>query len=103
MTRTDLTELWRERIEDFAISGSTAQEWADFNNIPHGQLQYWKRRLKQLDNPTQNNTTWAAIEIIQAPTNSITLRIGAASIDLNSGFNPSLLREIVQALEATPC
>lgn len=101
MTRSELAEHWREQIEDFASSGMTAQEWCNFNAVPLNQLQYWKRRLKVLDKAQPTATTWTAIEIEQPVASSISIRIGSAFIDLNSGFNPCLLREVVRALEAT--
>ena len=101
MNRSELAEQWREQIEDFTTSGMTAQEWSNYNRVPLNQLQYWKRRLKELDKPQSNATTWTALEIAQPSPSSITLRIGGASIDLNSGFDQSLLREVVCALEAT--
>ena len=102
MTRSELAEHWREQIEDFATSGMTAQEWSNYNRIPLNQLQYWKRRLKELDKPQSTPTIWTALEIAQQLPSTITLRVGSASIDLNSGFDPNLLREVVRALEATP-
>lgn len=36
-------------------------------------------------------------------TSSLIVRIGQASIELHSGFNPELLREIVHALEKSSC
>ena len=101
MTRSELAEQWREQIEDFSTSGMTAQEWSNFNAVPLNQLQYWKRRLKELDKSEATSTTWTALEIEQPVASYITLRIGSASIDLNSGFDPCLLREVVRALEAT--
>lgn len=101
MNRSELAEQWREQIEDFAISGMTAQEWSNFNAVPLNQLQYWKRRLKVLDKAQPTATTWTALEIEHPAPSSITLRIGGASIDLNAGFDPRLLREVVRALEAT--
>ena len=123
MTREALLEEWRERLEDFAVSDLTVQQWCDFNRVPVCQYYYWRRRLARktqepvqqpVQPPEQATGQWLALPVIQTspaytpppligtPT-PITLRIAGAEIDVTSGFDPILLREVVTALRPTSC
>ena len=43
--REALAQEWRDRLEDFAQSEMTVQQWCDFNVLPVHQYYYWRRRL----------------------------------------------------------
>ena len=41
MSREGLAELWRERLDDYAESGGTVDEWCRFNRVSEHQYYYW--------------------------------------------------------------
>ena len=41
MCKEELLQTWRERLDDFAQSEMTVQDWCDFNRIPLHQYYYW--------------------------------------------------------------
>ena len=45
-----LAQEWRERLEDFAESEMTVQQWCDFNRVSLYQYYYWRRRLAVANN-----------------------------------------------------
>ena len=105
--REALAQEWRDRLEDFAVSEMTVQQWCDFNAIPLHQYHYWRRRLAAKKTDHQENAGWIALSVLETPTlpttPAITLRIAGAEIEITSGFDPTLLRAVVGALATPAC
>ena len=105
--REALAQEWRDRLEDFALSEMTVQQWCDFNAIPVPQYYYWRRRLAAPKTDHSDNSTWMALTVTEpAPlptTPGLTLRIAGAEIQITPGFDPALLRAVVGALATPSC
>ena len=105
--REALAQEWRDRLEDFALSEMTVQQWCDFNALPVHQYYYWRRRLATPKTDHNDNAGWIALSVL--PTQPVltpsplTLRIAGAEIQINPGFDPELLRAVVSALETPKC
>jgi hypothetical protein len=107
IAREALAQEWRDRLEDFAHSEMTVQQWCDFNALPVHQYYYWRRRLAAPKTDHHDNPTWMALSVIEptslpTPT-GLTLRIAGAQIEINAGFDPQLLRAVVGALATPAC
>lgn len=97
---------WEIRVSDYKASGMKMADWCSANRVTLEQLKYWIRKFKRLSSSV---TPSAAIrfvplttsEITSVPASSLVVRVGLASIELQSGFNPQLLREAVEALSAS--
>ena len=108
MNRVNLAQEWRERLEDYAQSEMTVQEWCDFNRTSVHQYYYWRRRLAE---PVAKNAVdgrWQVVDILDTvpiPTTkpSLSVRIAGAAIEVEAGFDPALLRAVVHALATNPC
>jgi hypothetical protein len=105
--REALAQEWRDRLEDFALSEMTVQQWCDFNAIPVHQYYYWRRRLANPKTDHNPPPTWMALSVLEpaplptAP--ALTLRIAGAEIQITPGFDSQLLRAVVGALATTGC
>ena len=107
-TREELAQEWRERLQDFAESEMTVQAWCRFNRVTIHQYYYWRRRLAAANTDQAVKGNWIAVPVVDtlAPPSlpsGITLRIAGAEIEVTPGFDPSILRAVVQALAADPC
>ena len=107
-TREELAQEWRERLEDFAHSEMTVQQWCDFNRVSPYQYYYWRRRLQADKNAQPAQGRWMAVSVVETPRapttpGGITLRIAGADIEVAAGFDPTMLRAVVQALASPPC
>ena len=109
MCKEELLQTWRERLDDFAQSEMTVQDWCDFNRIPLHQYYYWRRKLLRIDAASSPSTSasWLPIDLLDQTAYAdasrvITLRVAlgsaGAEIDIRSGFCPDLLRAVVEAL-----
>ncbi len=101
-------EVWRKRIDDIARSGLTVEKWCENNGTTVRQYGYWRKKLgsaaKQRTPPAQ----WVAVAVAEpapspTPRSGLTVCIAGADIPLQAGFDPSLLRAIVEALGTARC
>jgi hypothetical protein len=107
--KDQLRQLWAARIADYRASGLTMSAWCTANQCTIHQLKYWLYKAKNfMPSPSTDSTLrWVPLAVADrqlksAISSSLTICIGQARIELQSGFDPRLLREVVQALE-TPC
>jgi hypothetical protein len=110
MTKKEQRRIeWSARVSDYKASGLTMSTWCMTNQVTKGQLKYWLRKLKEMASPAKQAPSThfvplAIIDHIDAPitTSILIVRVGQANMELRRGFDPQLLREVVQALEM-PC
>ena len=108
MANEYLVELWRKRLDDAARSELTVQKWCELNGTTPRQYGYWRKKLGgEAKRPTPPGK-WMALAIAEpSPSpvvpSGLTLRIAGAEIELQSGFDPALLRAVVLALGAQSC
>lgn len=66
------------------------------------QLRYWLRKLRSTDNSSVKQPQWLSAEIdkskVPIQNNSLVVRVGKVSIEVKSGFDPSLLSGIIKTL-----
>jgi hypothetical protein len=94
-------ELWRKRMEHFEASGLSGTRWCEEQGISKGQFWYWKKRWEK-SLVKEEESTW--VPLVVADTNSdktaLTIRIGTAEIEVQSGYNATLLQSVVRTLMA---
>lgn len=98
---------WAARIAHYEASGQTMNAWCETQHVTKDQLKYWLRVLKI-----------RPVDVVNAPapflplslhepvgrqaTTPVLLHVGGIRVEVRTGFDPKLLREVVAAL-ATPC
>lgn len=99
MSKTELQLEWR-RIAEFKASGLSAPKWCAANNIKPHQLYYWLRKEKtKLLEMATSTAGWLPISIGQeTPSETMVVKIGAATIVVTPDFNPSLFAKVVRTL-----
>ena len=99
-------EAWRARLEAFAVSGLTQRAWCAREGSAVHQLSYWRGRCSEAAEPTPQAPEWCPLGVMpdaKSGGEGMTVRVGAAGIEVRPGFDAGLLRDIVRALEAVPC
>lgn len=99
MVLTTLRQEWAQRVAAFQASGQSAPDWCAQHQVNLRQLHYWKRKFAA-DAAASPPTQWVSLPITPpVPEPSMNVRIGAAIIVVQPGFNAALFRDIVDALE----
>lgn len=99
----ELQTLWFSRVEAFIASGLTQAEFCRRNEYKLKQFNYWVRKFrkqqKAQNNQQDNDFKWLSVDLVQHDeSNSITIQIGAATLEVNPGFDKNLLSEVVEVL-----
>lgn len=105
MTKTELRKEWEARVAAFKASGQSASVWCAAHDLQPHQLWYWLRKYKPVDSPTVMPSRWLPVEVGELGSSSaqgsaLLVRLGQATIEVNPGFNPALLCDVVRALAA---
>jgi hypothetical protein len=107
MTREELREEWRGRLDHFVESGLSQRQWCAENGVPLHRLAYWRGQLRQQGTTNPKHIPgWCPIDVVSGQCNSdsgVTIRVGAAAIGVRSGFDAGVLRAVVHALGDAPC
>ena len=108
MKRTGSIELWRRRFATVVPGEISVRQWCDQEGVSEHQYYYWRRRIAAVSDEGSAQGRWLAVEVAEpipaltAP-GGVTVRIAGASIELQAGFDPAMLRAVVHALAVAPC
>jgi hypothetical protein len=102
---TETETKWSERVREWKASGRTAKEFAEGREFKASTLVYWASCLRR-DNgsgaqPKRGEPRIRMARVIAARAHAgdtIVVAIGAARVTVRSGFDPALLKQVVQAL-----
>ncbi len=88
-------KMWQERIRDLEASGLGVREWCEVNGVKMSAVYYWRRKFRE----EKSTLTWAPVEIVDpGPSEGVIVRVGSFAVEVQPGFEPSLLSEVVLAL-----
>ena len=102
---------WEPRVRDYRQSGLKVADWCTLNGLSVHKLRYWIAKVNEVSETGKSNLVrsenrnsgfgWAAVEIVDSNKNSgIAICIGAARIEVTSGFDKSLLRDVLQVVNS---
>ena len=95
--RQELRELWAERIDDFGASGLGQRAWSREHGLRPNQLWYWLRKFETETNQPQNGI-WIQLDSLAPTGSSVVLRIGNVALEVQRGFDPQALTEVIRSL-----
>lgn len=111
-------ENWRELAVECKESGMSVSAWSKKKNIPGTTCRQWQKRLKKESHMVDANVNqksdlavWGKIDFkesiqresivsISDTADNIHLNYHGWSIEVNSNFNPSLLKQIMKVVES---
>lgn len=96
---------WTTRIANYRASGLTMAAWCQANQCTKETLKYWLRKTNASPSASQvSSPHFVPLNVSQASASAALLvQIGHVKIEVHTGFDPQLLREVVQALEVSSC
>lgn len=105
MDKEQRQQIWMERIADYRASGLTMAAWCESRQQSFHKLKYWVKKLdpkKQLSSST--SSSWLPVSLeptSHEPASQILIRVGRACIEVQPGFDPKLLSQVVRTLETS--
>jgi transposase len=106
MTETQRT--WSERVRDWRASGKSAEEYAEGREFKASTLRYWASHLRRVTSAEAAATVREApirmVQVVSRPTAAaiaLEVHVGPARVVVRQGFDPGLLRQVVEALGAS--
>jgi hypothetical protein len=104
MAREDVQKKWEARVAAYRSSGEKATRWCNANRVDRRQLYSW---MKRIDGATTQSaascvTNWLNVSVapeeeLKEPA-CLNVKVGSVTIEVRAGFEPALLRDVVQAL-----
>jgi len=95
MASEDKRKLWEERIDDFLVSGQTQKAWCQDQGCSVYQLQYWLRKLG-VSRAEARRRRWVSLQTRSG--SGISLRVGHVVLEVEQGFDPEVLTDVVRLL-----
>jgi transposase len=103
MTKTE--SKWSERVEEWRASGQSAEDYARERDFKASTLRWWSsqllRRASCVGAPVQMPPSVRMVRAVASgrpAASRIVVRIGAAHVEVQAGFDVALLHEVVRAL-----
>lgn len=102
MSKNELHLEWEKRFAEFESSGQPATTWCAEHGISISRFRYWSSKLRGSRHQKTSNEEicWLSVEM-ESPkvtATGLTIHVGQVNIEVHEGFNPALLRQVVQAL-----
>ena len=96
---------WWKHVEAYKASGLTRKEYCRENRLNIHQLDYWRKKLNRAPKapPTKNENGFVQVQVDdeKQPGSSINLRIGQIVVEVDAGFDPAHLKNVLRVLGAT--
>lgn len=107
MTLQEIRVLRQEQVLQYQQSGQSIEVWCDVHQVNLHTLRYWLSKLSKIkpkqDSKQVPSIPWVALSSVMASpaeeSVTITLRIGEAVLTITPGFDPLLLRQVLQVLQ----
>lgn len=102
---TETETKWSERVREWKASGRTAREYAEGRDFKASTLVYWASCLRTgiggAPRAKKRDPHVRIVRVVPSSVRSedaIVVAIGAARVAVRTGFDPALLRQVVNAL-----
>jgi hypothetical protein len=103
MTRYERQAIWQKRITDFRSSGEkNVSTWCAQQNISVNSMYHWLKKEWQPGDSVATSPKWVPVKVLEqevTTSSPITVRIGAVTIEVNQGFSPKLLGEVLELIQ----
>jgi hypothetical protein len=94
------TNYWRQQVQALQESGLTRRAYCERNQVKLSTLGYWCQKMNPSAraNKTVHEEGWIPLQISEDEASGIDLKIGRITIAVKSGFDPSLLADVLRTI-----
>lgn len=94
---------WQERLKDHQESGMSVKDWCLSEGVSTATYYYWRKRAceDQVGGSAPQSAGWVPVIVNEPAPGSrvLTLRVGRVSVEVASGFDASLLSDVLSVPE----
>lgn len=107
VTKLELRQQWQDQVNTFRASGLSATKWCAEHNLKLHQLRYWLRQFPMRSSESthlkSSTQRWLSVQTDSATSilndaGALRVHVGVAVIEVQSGYDPVLLTQLVQTL-----
>jgi len=98
ISHSEKRALWNERIKEFLASGQSRQAWCRDNDVSAQQLGYWLRKSQSSHENQTETSRWVSMNASCSASSGITMRVGDIILEVQRGFDPQVLTDVVLTL-----
>jgi len=102
MSETKVNIMWQHRVDDYNASGQTVAIWCKENDIKPARLRSWIREFSTDRTATKKVANWVSVDATELKDviseKSLIVKIGVASIEINSNFDKDLFSKVTEVL-----
>ena len=102
MIKTKVRSMWEQRVTAYKASGQILSDWCRSNDVKPASLRFWIREFKDAKTITEKVTSWVSVDTTElkviAKQHPLIVKIGAASIEINLGFDKDLFSKVTSVL-----
>lgn len=100
--RAALHQEWQTLVAQYHASGQSVRRWCQERELPEHKLRYWLRKFRDgsaLPSPS-NDSRFVAVPSKPSPDipTGIAVKVGHLRIEVQRGFDPQVLVDVVQSL-----
>jgi hypothetical protein len=88
----------RAQVTECRASGMKAKAWCEAKGIEYRQYLYWATKMNRESQPEPQQWAHVTMTKEECSTNEIRLHCGKWTICLETGFNPTLLADILKVV-----
>ena len=101
---TERASEWRQRLDAQFSSGLSVSAWCRAQGVEKNSFYRWRRRLSEA--VCVSGSQFIAVSVDPpdvAEASVLLLRVGLVRIEVASGFDATLLRDVLNVLESRSC
>lgn len=97
-------EIWRQRVAEYRASGKSGAAWCAAQGIKPYLLYYWMQQFAPAEETCTTTLQWQPVLVNdhqnEKASGNITVRVGAAAIEVQPNFDSKALADVVRVLIA---
>ncbi|MET2870283.1 MULTISPECIES: IS66 family insertion sequence element accessory protein TnpB [Exiguobacterium] len=98
MKRKEKETYWIVKIEEYRASGLSLIEWCETSDVALHNMKYWLRKQSPINRDSSQETSWVSCVVEEPKEKSISLRIDQVDIEVTSGYDETLLLQVIRTL-----
>ena len=104
MISNELRTIWEQRLLEYEASGQSIVAWCNEQSVKKNQFYYWRRKLRSEQTEKDQPVKWLSLnndfrETAGLATDALVVHVGQVTVEIRTGFDQCLFREIVQILQ----